>query len=271
MFPRILHVYESLWIQSYGFMIAVGFLIFLFLTYRHPIRKRVIDGQVYLNGVFWSLFIGVVGARVCYVLTDLQMFYDRPMDIFFPWVGGLVVLGSIVSVLIFAPLYLRYHRLVLFPILDLVAVYAPLMQAISRIGCFLAGCCYGIPASTNSWWTVVFIDSEGIAPLHVALHPAQLYASLASLAVFFLLLTWVRLKKIKPGSPLFMFLVLEGVARFFVDFWRGDRGELISVGLFGTTVDLSQVQLMSVGLCAVSLVGLLIVCSRSTKLYSFEA
>jgi phosphatidylglycerol:prolipoprotein diacylglycerol transferase len=198
------------------------------------------------------------------------MFYDRPLDIFLPWVGGLVVLGSIVAVLIFAPLYLWLHNLELFPILDMVAVYAPLMQAVSRIGCFLAGCCYGIPAAKAAWWTVIFVDSEGIAPLNIALHPAQLYASLASLAVFFLLKSWVRIKKIKPGSPLFMFLFLESLARFFVDFLRGDRGDLIYVGLFGTTMGVSQVQIMSVGLCAISLVGLLIVSSRSTKLYSFE-
>lgn len=268
MFPRILHLYGPLWIQSYGLMIAVGFFTFLFLTHRHPIRQRIISSNHYIDGVFWSLFVGIAGARIFYIMTDPELFLSNPIDIFFPWVGGFTVVGSIVAVLIFAPWYLRMCGVGLFPMLDLVAVYAPLMQAVARFGCLLAGCCYGLPASDGVFWAITFTDPLGIAPLHVALHPTQLYAALASLFIFLSLSLAVKYFKVKPGAPLFGYLLLEAMARIIVDFWRGDRGDLLSIGLFGKTISLSHFQWVSVGLIIVASIGLLM-CLRSTKTYSF--
>lgn len=270
MMPRLLHVYGPIWIQSYGFMIAVGFFIFLFLTHRHPIRKYVISSQHFINGVFWSLLMGIVGARLAYIMTDLATFQANPIDMFLPWVGGFVVGGSIIAVLIFAPLYLRSCGVNLFPLLDLVAVYAPLMQSIARIGCFLAGCCYGMQAGPGVVCAVTFTDPHGIAPLNIALHPAQLYASLASLLIFMILFVMVKMIAVKPGVPLFGYLLLEGVARFVVDFWRDDRGDLLSVGLFGKTILLSQMQLLSVFVMSIASVGLIWMLIRSTNSYVFD-
>ena len=271
MYPRVFHVWGSLWVQSYGLMIAVGFVVFLLLTHRHPIRKKEISSTNYLNAVFFSLFIGVAGGRLFYVITTLEEFYDNPVDILMPWDGGLVVSGAIIAVLIFAPIYLKRIGCALFPLLDLVALYAPLMQSISRFGCFLAGCCYGLPVVSPQWWSVIFTDPNGVAPCNIALHPAQLYVSFASFLIFLLLVVMVRFIRVKRGVVLFLYLCLENSSRFIVDFWRGDRGDLIAVGLHGKPIIwLSQVQLLSVLFFSLSAIGLVWVLAKPGKAYSFK-
>lgn len=270
MYPRIVHIYGSLWVQSYGLMIAIGFATFLFFTHRSHIRVKEISSHDYVNGVFLSLLVGIAGGRLAYVLTALEEFYENPLEIFMPWDGGLVVSGAIIAVLIFAPLYLKRIACSLFPLLDLVALYAPLMQTISRFGCFLAGCCYGLPAAVSSWWTVTFTNPNGIAPCNIALHPAQLYVSFASFLIFALLVVMVSLVRVKRGVVLFLYLCLENCSRFLVDFWRGDRGELVAIGFTQPIVWLSQVQLLSVVFFIFSIIGLIYSLAKPGKAYLFR-
>ena len=106
MYPRLIQVYGPLWIRSYGLMIAIGFLVFLYLTYNHSFRKKIIDGGVYLNVVFIGLIAGIIGGRFLFVLCSWHEFADNWLEIFYPWVGGFIVLGSIIGVLLVVPFYL---------------------------------------------------------------------------------------------------------------------------------------------------------------------
>jgi phosphatidylglycerol:prolipoprotein diacylglycerol transferase len=247
MFPHIAHLYGPVWIQSYGFMIAVGLLVFLYFSIRHPMRERYISKEIYINGVFFCLLCGVFGGRMLYALSYPAEFIGAWQEFFYPWVGGLTVLGAIIGVLIGGSCYLSWHHVPLLPVLDLAALYAPCMQAIARLGCFAAGCCYGMPL-VGHWWAVTFTHPSAHAPLFISLHPAQLYASAAS-AVVFLVLWFLQKRLFKtPGLLLGLFLLLENVARFIVDFWRGDREPFVGV-IF--SVPISQVQLYAL----VSLIG----------------
>jgi len=229
MYPRLLHIWGPVWIYSYGVMIAVGFLVFLVLTYRHPARKKLVAGDQYLNIVFIGLVAGIVGGRLLAVLTDWQEFSGLWWEVFYPWVGGFIVLGSILGVLITLPWYLKRRNVSIFPMLDLVALYTPLLQSIARIGCFLAGCCYGLPTAVP--WGIMFYDVAGYAPLYTFLHPTQLYSCLASFLIFLVLQAMVRFIHVKPGQILFSYLILENFARYFVDFWRDDRGKLFDMAI----------------------------------------
>lgn len=100
---------------------------------------------------------------------------------------------------------------------DLLAIYAPLAQSIARIGCFVAGCCYGAP-STLAW----AVQPAG-APFCMRLHPTQLYSSI-SLLLIFLFMRFVATQLCsKPGQLVTLYLILASMERFTVDFWRGDR------------------------------------------------
>lgn len=253
MVPHIAHLYGPIWIQSYGFMIAIGLLVFMYFSLNDPKRKPLISTDVYVNGCFFGLFCGVFGARILYALSYPAEFTDRWYEFFMPWVGGLTVIGAIAGVLIGGVWYFRRHKIPVLPMFDLVTLYGPLLQAISRLGCFAAGCCYGAPAA-GLWWAVTFTNPDAHAPLFVALHPAQLYASAASALIFIILFALQkRLFKI-PGLMMCSYLMLENIARFVVDFWRGDRDPII--GTYGSLV-ISQVQLYALIGLFFALIGLL--------------
>jgi phosphatidylglycerol:prolipoprotein diacylglycerol transferase len=243
MCPRLLTLYGPIAIQSYGFMIVIGLLAFLGLTYYHPRRAKIIAGDIYLNAVFVGLLVGVIGGRVLGVIADWGSFKLNPIEIFCPWVGGFVVLGAIVAIITLMPIYLWWHKIDALKLFDFVAVYAPLMQAIARFGCLFAGCCYGTVAATQDWWTITFTSLEAHMPsylLGVPLLPAQLYAAAASASIFiFMFLLQERFTRI--GQSILCYLICENIARFAVDFWRGDRGQLYAV----LSLQLSQFQIYS--------------------------
>ncbi len=260
MCPRLIHLYGPVWVASYGVMIAVGFLVFLLCTIYHPIRKRFISENIYQNALFIGLLAGIVGGRVCAILTDWPSFSDNWVEIFYPWVGGFMVLGSFIGVLLVASWYLRVNRVPILPILDLAALYGPLMQAIARFGCFFSGCCYGIPVSETAWYAVQFTDPAGSAPLGIWLHPTQIYASLASFVTFLIIQSLYSTISVKRGQLASLYLMLESVARFAVDFWRDDRGNLLSVSFLGNDIAmLSQPQIWNAVFFVIACVAFLVV------------
>ena len=267
MYPRLICVYGPLWIQSYGLMIAVGFLLFLYLTYNHPLRKRIVDGVTYLNIVFFGLLAGIVGGRLLFVMFSWREFVGNWLEIFYPWVGGFIVLGSIVGVLLVIPFYLAKHSIPAFMLLDIAAIYASLFQAVARIGCFFAGCCYGCSASSWLPWRVVFTNPVGVAPLNVPLHPAQIYSSLASLCIFLIIRGMVGCIKFKPGQIMFCYLTLESLSRFCVDFFRGDQTDLIDLSKFAKIFyfQLSSSQVLSFSFFLLSFFCLIYVSLRDKQ------
>lgn len=267
MHPRLFHIYGPLWIHSYGVMIALGFLVFLWLTYRHPKRIALISGEQYLNTVFLGLLSGIVGGRLLFVITEWRHFLYNPLEIVAPWEGGFIVLGSIIGVLLVIPAYLIYHRINTLKLLDLASQYAPLMQAIARTGCLLAGCCHGCLAP-NLPWAITFTNLDGFAPVHLPLHPTQIYLGLASLAIFFIMTILANTLKTKPGQLACVYLMLESISRFTIDIWRGDRGTLHEIALGShTRLFVSAPQLYSAIFFALCIIGLLIVSyqKRPTK------
>ena len=223
MYPRILHIYGPLWINSYGVMIAIGFSLFMYLTYTNPKREKIISSDTFFNTIFIGLISGIIGGRIFFLISEWQVFSQNIIEIFYPWVGGFAILGTIIGVITTVPIYLKIKGVKILPTLDLVAVYAPLMQSISRIGCFLAGCCYGIPAAKNLIWAITFKNTECLAPTNIALHPTQLYLAAASFCIFLILYIKEKYFSNKIGQLTFFYLMLESVSRFTIDFWRGDR------------------------------------------------
>lgn len=244
MCPRLLSIYGPIAIQSYGLMIVVGLIIFLGITYFHPRRAQLMSGDAYLNAVFLSLLVGVIGGRVLGVIADWESFKLNPIEIFYPWVGGFVVVGAIIAIVAIMPIYLYFKRLPILSSLDFAAVYAPLIQAVARFGCLLAGCCYGAQATQGSWWAITFTNPEAHMPsslLGVPLLPTQVYAAVLSAGIFIMMLL-LQKHFSRIGQALFFYLMSENIARFLVDFWRGDRGHLRSFWGF----ELSQFQIYSI-------------------------
>lgn len=270
MYPRLLQIYGPLWVQSYGVMIVLGFLLFLFCAYNDSRRAKLIDSDTFFNVIFVGLVSAVVGGRFLFVISEWSGFANPWIEMFYVWQGGFVVLGSIIGAVIAVPIYLKMHSVKVFKFLDIIALYGPLMQAVGRIGCLFAGCCYGAQAH-GFIFSIMFKDPVGFAPTGVALYPTQIYMSLLSFSIFIILFILKRFLQ-KPGQTIFLYLVLESVARIGVDFWRGDRGDIINISCLHYQdyipaclhfdLSLSLMQIWSLGFLVISMLAFVFVSVR---------
>ncbi len=244
MYRELLHVYGPIYIHSFGVMIALGLLVFIWLMQRHPRFKMLITKEQFHMVLTYAILVGVAGGRILYLFSSWDLI-EHPIEIFELWRGGFSILGSILGIMLVMPWYLHRHHIPILPFFDLAALHAPIIQSIARIGCFLAGCCYGMP--TNLPWAVVFSDPHSPATCSVPLHPTQLYNSLFSFGNFLLLYFVLQYYFKKPGQLLGAYFVLASFDRFFIDFWRADRiyfdapwaaafsmHQWIAIGLFTT-------------------------------------
>lgn len=261
MYPKILSLYGPVAINSYGLMIVLGFAAFLYYAVRHPRREAIATRDQFYNILFWGLALGIIGGRVLFAIMSPAAF-GHWYEVLLPWEGGFSLLGTIIAITGGLPFVIQWASVPILPMLDLIAIYAPLTQAISRVGCFLAGCCYGTTCS--SWFAVRYSHPESLAPLGVFLHPAQLYAAASSLLIFFLMRFLFDTRATRAGQLIFLYLMLESFARFINDFWRGDRhigSALFHVPLLGR---LSTYQFIAIGLFFGAFLGFLVT-SRSKK------
>jgi phosphatidylglycerol:prolipoprotein diacylglycerol transferase len=245
MYPRLLHIYGPIWINSYGVMIALGFLVFTFLVLRHPLRKKIIPKKTFIDMLLCGLLSGIIGGRLLFIAEQYSELSDNWIELLYPWVGGFSVLGTVIGVLIVVPLFLRKHSIPILPVLDLAGLYAPLFQSIARIGCFLSGCCHGLVASPLLPWAIYYTHPDSQAPLGVFLHPTQIYSSIASLLLFLVLRFLVSKRVTIPGQLIYSYLIGESFLRFVVDFWRGDRTEVFVI--LRQPLSFSQVIAVAVG------------------------
>jgi len=256
MYPRFLHIYGPLWINGYGLMIAIGFLLFTYLLYKSPMRSKLISAEQLFNLISIGLIAGIIGGRLFFVLSEFKYFSKNFLEIFYLWDGGFGILGTILAVLVVVFIYLKLHKITFLPLADLISIYAPLMQSISRLGCLFAGCCYGRVVSDYLPWAITFTNTDGLAPLNVALHPTQIYSSIASFLIFLFLYFRSKYFSFKKGEILFSYLLLESVSRFSVDIWRGDKDLVLNFPLAKDFFSLfSYSQLVAICLFIFALVG----------------
>jgi phosphatidylglycerol:prolipoprotein diacylglycerol transferase len=240
-------------VRSYGFMLALSFLAGIYLgSWR---AKRVgIQPQVVLDLSVLIIIAAVVGSRLLYVLYHLNE-YSSPLQFFALWEGGATFYGGLILAVVVSFAFTHRKKLSFLQMADIMAPSIALGMALTRIGCFMSGCCYGKP--TELPWGMVFPPScpagysaaeaalsLGVDSVH--LHPTQLYSLLYGLVIFaVLLLVEKRLRK--PGALFGLLVILAGLSRFTVDFFRYFEPNARS--LFG----LSFSQVIAVGLVLLGL------------------
>ena len=233
MYP-ILFLFGRFHIYAYGFFIVVGFAAATVLA-ALKIRKSNIKIS-FENGTdlfFYTLLSAFLGSRILFVLINFDAFRQHPLQIFKIWEGGLVFYGGLIPAAAVAFWYMRRHGLALWKLADLISPLIALGLSSGRIGCFLAGCCYG--RETSLPWAIVFRNPDSLARLNVPLHPTQLYDAANGLALFFFL-SWMEKRKAFDGQIFWLFLLLYSMTRFFIEIFRGDpRGFL-----FGDLLSTSQ-------------------------------
>jgi len=220
MYKELIHLYGPFSIYSYGLFIALGLITIIMLM---QIDRRFIALHIapHFNTLITvSVLAGLIGGRLWHTLSEPDG-ARTIIDFLAYWQGGFSVLGCVIGICITLPLFLRWYRIPVLPFLDFLALYAPLLQSISRIGCLCAGCCYGLPS--NVLWAVRYHDPQSMAPLHIYLHPTQLYSSLLFFIIFCLMYWVLQYQATRPGQLFSCYLILSSMERFFVDFWRNDQ------------------------------------------------
>ncbi|ADK83786.1 prolipoprotein diacylglyceryl transferase [Desulfarculus baarsii DSM 2075] len=213
-------------LYGYGLMVALGTAVAMWVGVRF-VRRDGLDLDACVNVGVATALAGLLGARAFYYLIEWESLSHLPWYyFFFFWEGGLVFYGCLAVGLPTAIVLARHYHLPLPRLLDIGAPALAIGQAIGRVGCFLAGCCHGLPWPGGAC-AVVFTDPHSLAPRGVELHPTQLYTSAALLLIFGALI-WLWPRRRFYGQIFFSYAVLHAVARIIIEQFRGDfRGEPI--------------------------------------------
>lgn len=172
-------------------------------------------------------FFGLLGARAFHVVFEYPALYlEQPERILRLWEGGFVFYGGALLAFFASFIYLRWKKQNLLEWLDLAAPIIAFSYALGRVGCFLAGCCYGLACQLP--WAVTFPrGSEG--PAGIGVHPTQLYATMWE-GIVVVVLLWLQKSKSrllsKVGDLFWIWLMLHGLGRIFMEMFRADyRGQ----------------------------------------------
>lgn len=263
---------------SYGLMIGIGALLAIFVS-EWRAKRRELDGELVFSAAVWGLFAGLLGAKLTFILSNIKYLFTDPGYVL--GTDGFTVYGGVVLGILVGALIVRRKRVDVPVYLDLVIPQIALAQGFGRIGCFLAGCCYGRP--TDSIFGVTF-PAEAIAPHGVKLLPTQLFSAAGDFLIFIVLILlsnfatdYLKVRKaskegervadrsssaesaglldkdavankptfFQPFSMSGMYLILYGIGRFAIEFLRADPRR--------TALGLTSNQYVSIAFLAVGL------------------
>lgn len=218
----------SFTVYGYGMMIGLG-VISAYLIAEYRARKLKIDNEHIFALTIWALVGGMVGAKLLYYITIWKEVISNPkllLDIS----DGFVVYGGIIAGILTVWIYCRVKKLNFASYFDLLIPEVAFAQGFGRIGCLLAGCCYG--RETTGPLGIIFHESH-FAPNGISLVPTQIISSGLNFANFFFLI-WFAKRKKGDGQVAGMYLILYSIGRFILEFFRGDL-ERGSVGSLSTS------------------------------------
>lgn len=204
-------------IYSYGFMLALSFFAGILVAGRRAERRGIPRESIQDLSIILIL-LAVIGSRMLYILTHRDH-YHSIIDIVALWQGGATYYGGLVLALLGAVIYLWRKRISFLRVADICAPSIALGVFLTRIGCFLSGCCFGSPTGCPIGVTFPADSPAGYLFPGSAVHPAQLYSSLYGILIFLLLILIDR-RRPRDGMLFAMLCLLYGAARFTVDFFR---------------------------------------------------
>jgi len=219
-------------------LLAIAFVVGSTLAAMQA-RRQNIEPDIIFNLSFVIVISGVIGARIFYVLTNLGDYLKNPLEMVMLQQGGLSWFGGLILGAAAGIAYIKYKKLPLLKVLDLMSPFVALSQSIGRIGCLLNGCCFGKESAYGLYF-----------PVHgKVLIPTQMYSSLTLLFIFIILRT-LQERPHKQGYVFLTYLALYSVARFFIEFWRADNPAII--------LTLTLFQVLSIALFCLALSGFLL-------------
>lgn len=245
----------SLEIRIYSLMYIISLFLGIFIAKKDKIqRKRLELEDVQIeNYAYIVLLGGIIGARLYYVIFNHTQYIDNPISALYIWQGGLAIHGGIIGGIISILIYSKLKNQNFFALTDLTVIPLILAQSLGRIGNFFNGEVHGVPVFTplkvifsnnfKSFWQMyqnlplkdkleykdLFygikfpLDTPaGIEFPGYYLHPAMLYECVLNFLCFLFMWFIYRKRNVKIGQMSFMYLILYGIVRFFVSFFRAE-------------------------------------------------
>ncbi len=243
MFPHLLE-FGRFALPTYGVLAAAGLILGLLLNIRLAVRDGINEDKAWNLGVI-AILSAILGSKLLLVIIEWDYYAANPrmlLDSSFIQSGG-VYYGGLIGGILASIAYMKWAGMPALRTFDAFAPGIAFGHGLGRLGCLAAGCCYG--AQTSVPWAVIFTNplaAKGAGtPLGIPLHPSQVYEFMVEMVITSLLLLMWRHRSF-AGQIIGTYAFLYGVARFFLEFLRGDPGRgSVMGGMFSLTQVISIV------------------------------
>jgi phosphatidylglycerol:prolipoprotein diacylglycerol transferase len=209
-------------IRYYGLIYALGFLMaYLFLRYQITHKKLKMTLEQLDGFLLWLVIGVVVGARIFEIIFyEPAYYFSNPLEMLMIWHGGLSFHGGLVGAVIVVLILCKKYNIEFYDLADMLVIPAALALALGRIANFINSEHYGrITTPEATPWCVIYTKID-----QYCRHPSQLYESLKNLIIFGTLSVYshYKTKKYKKGTIFWLFVLMYGILRFLVNFYRDD-------------------------------------------------
>ena len=247
-------------IYWYSICILLG-VVFAYLLIINESKKHGLEKEKVLDIIFYTLIVGIIGARIYYVLFNLDYYLKSPVEILKVYNGGLAIHGGIIFGIIFLYNYTKKRKVNFLKFLDICAPAVIIAQAIGRWGNFFNREAYGSITTLENLQKlhVPNFIIEGMKINGNYYYPTFLFESILCILGFIIIMIIRNKKNIKEGIQIGVYFIWYGIIRFFIEILRED-----SLMLFNMKV----AQIISIILVIIGLV--LIIKSKSRETYYKE-
>lgn len=249
MHPELFHIGDFT-VHGYGFMIMLGAILMYFYVSTVAKKDLGIEPDKIQTLTILIIVSAFVGGKLFFYFEKPDYYFNPMSNMFKNFRTGFVFYGSLIFAIPTTIWYFRKQKWPVWPMMDRIAIGACILHMCGRMGCFLAGCCHGLP--TDVPWAVTFTDPGSQAtPLNTPLHPTQLYEIFMIGAILLVLIQLTRHKKF-DGQVFIIYIILYAIGRGIIEIFRGDirRGFIID-GI------LSHSQLISLFIIGIAVWGYL--------------
>ena len=220
----------NLEIKWYSFFLLVAFSLGFIIIYKNKDKLKLTSKEI-TDMLFYLVIVAILGARIYYVLFNLDYYLAYPTDIIKVWEGGLAIHGGIIAGILYLFYFCRKKNISIIDVTDVIVLALPLGQAIGRWGNFFNQEAFG-PITTYNTLKKIHIPNFIIEGMHINnhyYHPTFLYESIWCLIIFIVLMILVLLKINKKGLYTSIYLIMYGLERLIVESLRQDSLMLGSI------------------------------------------
>lgn len=208
-------------IASYGTMIALGIVLGTTYAARLAQKRLGLHREVFWDMVLMLIIVCVVGGKFFFYLENPSKYLSEPSKMLENFGNGFVFYGSLIFGVIGLLVFFRIKKIPMLPMFDIIALMAAIIHSVGRLGCFFAGCCYGLPH--DHWFSLTFSHPDTAArPMNTPLYPTQLMSAAMVFSIF-LILRVVEQRKQFAGQVALIYLMLYAIGRSIVEEFRGDE------------------------------------------------